>query len=260
MERFVIFNQKGGVGKSTLAVNLAAIAAAQGHRTLLIDLDPQGNATLYALGAIESPKPTLADYFDQTLNFRLNPWPSEAFAHPTRWSNLAVAASDPELEALLPKLESRYKIFKLRDLLDQLAPAFDRVYLDTPPALNFLTRSALIAGHHCLIPYDCDDFSRRALLQLAETVAEIRIDHNPRLVILGIVVNQYQTRAGVTQRAVAQLAESGLPVLEPFLTSSVVVKTSHERREPLIAFAPKHPLTQKMVALFAAIEARVPQS
>ena len=139
--RRVVFNQKGGVGKSTITCNLAAIAAAQGKRTLVVDLDPQGNSTQYLLGAgVDELEATLADFFDQTLNFKLNPRDTEEFVVATPFERLHVMPSHPQLEELQSKLESRYKIYKLRDALEELAKDFDCVFIDTPPALNFFTR------------------------------------------------------------------------------------------------------------------------
>jgi cellulose biosynthesis protein BcsQ len=125
------------------------------------------------------------------------------------------------LDELHGKLESRYKIYKLRDALDALATSYDQIYIDTPPALNFYTRSALIAAQGCLIPFDCDDFSRRALYTLLESVQEIQADHNKALKVEGIVVNQFQPRANLPQRMVQELIDEGLPVLQPYLRSSV---------------------------------------
>lgn len=148
--RRVVFNQKGGVGKSTITCNLAAISAQQGLRTLVIDLDPQGNSTHYLLGAPgEAQDITLADFFDQTLNFKLNPKATTDFVLASPFERLHVMPSHPQLEELQGKLESRYKIYKLRDALDELADQYDCIYIDTPPALNFYTRSALIAANAC---------------------------------------------------------------------------------------------------------------
>lgn len=253
----VVFNQKGGVGKSTITVNLAAIAARRGLRTLVVDLDPQANTTRYLLGeAAETAEPTLAEFFDQTLNFKLNPRSTEEFVLPTAHENLALLAGHGALEELQGKLESRYKIFKLREALRELAAQFDRIYIDTPPALNFYTRSALIAARWCLIPYDCDEFARRALLQLLETLEEVRADHNPELQLAGIVVNQFQSRATLPRQAVDELAAQGLPVLSPYLSSSVKVKESHQKSLPLVALELGHRLAQEFAALFEAIEAR----
>lgn len=248
--RRVVFNQKGGVGKSTITCNLAAIGAHQGLRTLVIDLDPQGNTTQYLLGAAaDALDVTLADFFDQTLNFKLHPKETAEFVQATPFDKLDLMPSHPSLEELQPKLESRYKIYKLRDALDELAEDYDVIYIDTPPALNFFTRSALIAGQSCLIPFDCDEFSRRALYALLENVAEIRADHNRHLMVEGIVVNQFQPRAGLPQKVVQELIDEGLPVIHPYLSASVKIKESHEQAKPMIHLDPRHKLSQEFLAL-----------
>jgi len=124
--RRVVFNQKGGVGKSTITCNLAAISAQQGKRTLVVDLDPQGNSTQYLLGAAgENLEATLADFFDQTLNFKLNPRDTTEFVVATPFEGLHVMPSHPLLEELQGKLESRYKIYKLRDALEETSDCPD---------------------------------------------------------------------------------------------------------------------------------------
>ncbi|HQX07504.1 MAG TPA: ParA family protein, partial [Zoogloea sp.] len=169
--------------------------------------------------------------------------------HPTPFANLSIMPSHPSLEELQGKLESRYKIFKLRDALDELSDDYDAVFIDTPPALNFYTRSALIATRLCLIPFDCDDFSRRALYALMENVQEIRADHNRELEVEGIVVNQFQPRASLPQKLVQELIAEGLPLFRTYLSSSIRIRESHEQAKPMIHLDPKHKLAQEFVAL-----------
>ena len=247
---FVVFNQKGGVGKSTITCNLAAISASQGLRTLVIDLDPQGNSTSYLLGDTASDgQPSVAGFFEQTLSYSFRNVPATDYVVETPFENLDVMPSSPALNELLVKLESRQKIYKLREALVQLAETYERIYIDTPPALNFFTRAALIGASGCLIPFDCDSFSRQALYALLDNVQEIRADHNPELQIDGIVVNQFQARANLPQRMVAELIEEGLPVLQPYLPSSVRIRESHEQSLPMIHLDPGHKITLALVAL-----------
>lgn len=251
----VVFNQKGGVGKSTITVNLAAIAAERGRRTLVVDLDGQGNASQYLLGhEVSNATPTVADFFAQTLSYKLTGDPLESFIHRTPFEHLDLMPASPDLGDLHSKLESRSKILKLRQSLHALDSQYDEIYIDTPPALNFYTRSALIAADACLIPFDCDDFSRQALYGLIDAVEDIRADHNESLVIEGIVVNQFQPRASLPARIVAELLEEGLPVLDSKLSASVKIRESHDVSKPLVACAPSHKLTAEFRALYDELE------
>jgi len=252
--RRVVFNQKGGVGKSTITCNLAAIAAHRGQRTLVIDLDRQGNSSRYLAGdAVDEAGAGAAEFFESTLKFSVRAADTGDFIMETPWDNLHLMPASAALDELHGKLESRHKIYKLRDALLELADDYDTIWIDTPPALNFYTQSALIAAQGCLIPFDCDDFSRRALYGLLESVKEIQADHNPDLVVEGIVVNQFQPRASLPQRTVQELIDEGLPVLQPYLGASVKIKESHELSCPMIHLDPRHKLTQSFESLYDAL-------
>ena len=166
-----------------------------------------------------------------------------------RWSNI-------ELAELQHKLESRYKIHKLRKLLKDLKDNYERIYIDTAPAFNFYTMSALIAADRVLIPFDCDSFSRQALYGLLTELEDVREEHNEDLAVEGIVVNQFQPRAALPQKMLDELIAEGLPVLPVHLNSSVRMRESHEAATPLIFLDGRHKLTQQFMALHDHIEAQ----
>ena len=253
--RRVVFNQKGGVGKSSVAVNLAAISAQSGKRTLVIDLDPQCNSTHYLLGDdSDLPELDISDYFESTLSFSVSAKQAGDYCHATPFENLDVLPSNPEVGDLQSKLESRHKIYKLRDLCEQLDESYDAIYIDTPPAFNFFSLSALCAAERCLIPFDCDEFARQALYSLVHNLRETQADHNEQLVLEGIVVNQFQPRASLPAKIIASLEEQELPVLKTRVPASVKMKESHLEAKPLIYLAPKHKLTLAFVELFGELE------
>lgn len=249
--RRVVFNQKGGVGKTTVVCNLAAIAASRGLNTLVIDLDIQGNATRYLMGPNET-RGSMADFFEGTLRFGRNTEGLETIVSRTPFANLSVIAASEELEHLAPKLEAKQKVYKLRQALDKMGE-YDAIFIDTPPALNFYSRSALIAAHRVLIPFDCDDFARQALYTLLDNLEELQADHNEDLEVEGIVVNQFAPQARLPRELLQILIDEGLPVREPALSSSVKIKESHEAHQPIIHYAPRHKLAEQYTALYDSL-------
>lgn len=248
----VIFNQKGGVGKTSITSNLAACFAKLGKKTLVVDLDAQANCSQYLLNeGMENISCTVADFFASTLSFRLFQDSLQDTIHPTEYDNLYVIPAADDLKELQPKLEGRYKIFKLGEAIDVAIDklGFDEVLFDTPPALNFYSMSALMSADRVLVPFDCDAFSAEAIRQVEIAVEEVKADHRPHLEIEGVIINHYQSQARLPQKSIDQLRSDGFKVLEPYLSSSVVMKESHGEGVPLPYFRPKHRLAQEFLGL-----------
>jgi chromosome partitioning protein len=253
--RRVVFNQKGGVGKSSIACNLAAVSANEGYRTLLIDLDAQANSTHYLTGLTGEEIPMgIADFFKQSLSSGPFSKKNQVDIYETPFDNLHVVTATAELADLQPKLEAKHKINKLRKLLEELDEDYDRIYLDTPPALNFYAVSALIAADRVLIPFDCDTFSRQALYGLLKEIEDLKEDHNEELEVEGIIVNQFQSQARLPQQMLDELIAEGLPVLPVYLNSSVKMRESHQASLPLIHLDARHKLSQQFVELHHLLE------
>lgn len=250
MIRRVVFNQKGGVGKTTLLSNLAAISAVSGKRTLVIDLDAQCNASQYLLSSEErQAEAGSADFFEATLARGPGGKSLDAYITETPFDNLWIMAAHPDLETLQVKLETRHKIYKLKQALARQG-GFDAIFIDTPPAWNFYSQSALIAADRCLIPFDCDDFARQALYTLFDNLAEVQDDHNPSLVLDGIAVNQFQARARLPARIAEELESEKYTLLNTRIGASVIVRESHDASVPLIHYAPRHKVTGQLRALY----------
>jgi chromosome partitioning protein len=249
----VIFNRKGGVGKSTITCNLAAVAASKGKKVLVVDLDPQANTTSYLGHSGKDNVVGIAEFMESTISRNYREFTSEDYIRKTSFDNLWLISASSTLVDLEAKLEAKHKIYKLRDFLNNLHQEFDEIYIDTPPALNFFTLSALISADRCILPYDCDVFARDAMVDLMEELEEIIEDHNPELEIEGVVVNQFQARAKLPQQAVDELIEAKFKLLKPFISSSVKVKESHAAHTPLIFLDSKHKITLDFVELYENI-------
>lgn len=179
-------NQKGGVGKTTSAINLAASIGVTGKRVLLIDLDPQGNATS-GVGSSKKNASSVYDALTGTVE------PSRAIQR-TRFglsvlpSCIALAGAELEL------LEIPDREYKLREVIDKVKPDYDYIFIDCPPSLGLLTINALSAADYVIVAMQCEYFALEGLTQLTETIGKVKRLYNPDLAICGIVITMYDGR------------------------------------------------------------------
>ncbi|MEC9076732.1 MAG: ParA family protein [Pseudomonadota bacterium] len=145
-------------------------------------------------------------------------------------------------------------MYIVKKCLDELMQEFDRIYLATPPAFNFFSRSAMIAANRIVVPFDCDTFSKQALYQLIETIKEMKADNNAQLSLEAIIPNQVSSRANLPQPLIDELKADSLPVTKTTLSSSVIMRECHDKAKPSVHLKSKDPLNIEFEALFQELE------
>ena len=195
-----VANQKGGVGKTTTCVNLAASLAATQRRVLLIDLDPQGNATMGCGIDKNALEKTVCDVLLDELPV------AEALAFPPEGGFAVLPANHDLTAAEVELVQKPDREFRLRKALEQVLANYDYVLIDCPPSLNMLTVNALTAGDFVLIPMQCEYFALEGLSALVGTIDRIRATSNPKLEIHGILRTMFDPRNNLANEVSAQLS------------------------------------------------------
>jgi chromosome partitioning protein len=230
-------NQKGGVGKTTTAINLGTALAAIGERVLIVDLDPQGNAST-GLGIDRRNRSC------STYDVLIGEAPLRDSVVPTAVPRLHIAASTMDLSGLELELGStRDRAFRLRDAIAALntnaTPDSDYTYvlIDCPPSLNLLTVNAMAASDAILVPLQCEFFALEGLSQLLQTVEQVRSTLNPNLSIHGIVLTMFDSRNNLANQVVADVRQfMGAKVYNTMIPRNVRISEAPSYGKPVLVY------------------------